>query len=101
MWQVESETADSEFKLNNATQRLHRLEKDVALLKEKAHNTTSTAEKTEKDMDDINKVAEQVKKVRALVHTFFFWFVWMKSIQCIDNFLGAVKLSSALPYACS
>ncbi|KAL2093323.1 hypothetical protein ACEWY4_010635 [Coilia grayii] len=59
---VESETANSEFKLNNATQWLHQLEKHVALLKEKAQNTTSTAEKTEKDMEDINKVAEQVKK---------------------------------------
>ncbi|XP_041966049.1 laminin subunit beta-1a [Alosa sapidissima] len=59
---VESETADSEFRLNNATQRLQRLEKDVALLKEKAQNTTSTAEKTEQDMKNINKVAEQVKK---------------------------------------
>lgn len=75
LWQVESETAHSEFKLNNATQRLHRLEKDVALLKEKAHNTTSTADKTEKDVEDINKVAEQVKKVGTLLQTSFSWFI--------------------------
>ncbi|XP_031419989.1 LOW QUALITY PROTEIN: laminin subunit beta-1a [Clupea harengus] len=59
---VESETADSEFRLNNATQRLHHLEKGVALLKEKAHNTTSTAEKTDQDMKHVNQVADQVKK---------------------------------------
>ena len=64
--QVESETADSEFRLNNATQRLHHLEKGVALLKEKAHNTTSTAEKTDQDMKHVNQVADQVKKVRML-----------------------------------
>lgn len=61
--QVESETADSEYKLSNATQRLLQLEKDVALLKEKALNTSATTEMTEKDTDSVNELAEQIKKV--------------------------------------
>lgn len=61
--QVESETADSEFKLSNATQRLLQLEKDVALLKEKALNTATTVEMTEKDTDSATELAEQIKKV--------------------------------------
>ncbi|MCI4381846.1 hypothetical protein PGIGA_G00256700 [Pangasianodon gigas] len=59
---VESETADSEFKLSNATQRLLQLEKDVALLKEKALNTSTTAEMTERDTDSVSELAEQIKK---------------------------------------
>ncbi|XP_035645885.1 laminin subunit beta-1-like [Oncorhynchus keta] len=59
---VESETADSEFKLNNATQRLLWLEKDITLLREKAQNTSLCSEQTERDAESINKVAEQVKK---------------------------------------
>uniref|UniRef100_A0A3P9A9G8 Laminin subunit beta-1 n=1 Tax=Esox lucius TaxID=8010 RepID=A0A3P9A9G8_ESOLU len=59
---VESETADSEFKLNNATQRLLRLGQDVTLLREKALNTSLSSEQTESDAESINKVAEQVKK---------------------------------------
>lgn len=61
--QAESETADSEFKLSNATQRLLQLEKDVAHLKEKALNTSSTTEMTERDTDSVNELAEQIKKV--------------------------------------
>lgn len=61
--QVESETADSEFKLSNATQRLLQLEKDVVLLKEKALKTSTTAETTERDTDSVNELAEQIKKV--------------------------------------
>lgn len=71
--QVESETASSEFKLNNATQRLQGLEKHVALLKEKASNTTSTAEKADKDMEDINKVAEKLKKVSLQTVTYILY----------------------------
>uniref|UniRef100_UPI003AADFC17 laminin subunit beta-1a n=1 Tax=Centroberyx gerrardi TaxID=166262 RepID=UPI003AADFC17 len=59
---VESETADSEFKLNNATQRLQRLEQDVLLLKEKAQNSSLSAEQTQQDAETIGKEAEQVKK---------------------------------------
>ncbi|KAM6973643.1 laminin subunit beta-1a [Aplochiton taeniatus] len=59
---VESETAESEFKLSNATQRLLRLERDVTLLREKAQNTSLIAEQTERDASDVHKVAEQVKK---------------------------------------
>uniref|UniRef100_A0A8B9LT83 Laminin, beta 1a n=1 Tax=Astyanax mexicanus TaxID=7994 RepID=A0A8B9LT83_ASTMX len=61
---VESETADSEFKLSNATVRLLQLERDVALLKEKALNTSISAEKTEEDADSINEMAEQLKKLK-------------------------------------
>ncbi|XP_046889497.1 laminin subunit beta-1a [Hypomesus transpacificus] len=59
---VESETADSEFQLNNATQRLLRLEQDVTLLREKAQNTSLSAAQTESDSEDIKKVAAEVKK---------------------------------------
>ena len=65
--QVESETADSEFQLNNATQRLLRLEQDVTLLREKAQNTSLSAAQTESDSEDIKKVAAEVKKVGARV----------------------------------
>lgn len=61
--QVESETADSEFKLSNATQRLLQLEEDVALLKEKAFNTSTTTEMTEGDTNSVNELAKQIKKV--------------------------------------
>lgn len=61
--QVESETADSEFKLSNATQRLLQLEKDVALLKQKALNTSTTTEMTESVTDSVSELAEEIKKV--------------------------------------
>lgn len=60
---VESETSDSELKLSNATRRLLKLESDVALLKEKALNTSTSANSTEKEADSINALAEQLKKV--------------------------------------
>lgn len=60
---VESETSDSELKLSNATRRLLKLESDVALLKEKALNTSTSANSTEKEADSINTLAEQLKKV--------------------------------------
>lgn len=59
---VESETADSEFMLNNATQRMLRLERDVTLLREKAQNTSLSATQTEIDTETINKMAAEVKK---------------------------------------
>ncbi|KAJ8269151.1 hypothetical protein COCON_G00117580 [Conger conger] len=59
---VESETADSEFRLNNATQRLLQLERDVAMLKDKAVSNTLSAEQTEKSTDLTTQVAEQVKE---------------------------------------
>lgn len=63
---VESETSDSELKLSNATRRLLKLESDVALLKEKALNTSTSANSTEKEADSINALAEQLKKVHEL-----------------------------------
>uniref|UniRef100_A0A8C1W3S8 Laminin, beta 1a n=1 Tax=Cyprinus carpio TaxID=7962 RepID=A0A8C1W3S8_CYPCA len=59
---VESETSDSELKLSNATRRLLKLESDVALLKEKALNTSTSANSTEKEAESINALAEQLKK---------------------------------------
>lgn len=69
---MESETADSEYKLNNATQRLLRLERDVTLLREKTLNTSLSSEQTEKDAESINKVVEQVKKV-CVIHSVLYW----------------------------
>lgn len=59
---VESETSDSELKLSNATRRLLKLESDVALLKEKALNTSISVNSTENDAESINQLAEQLKK---------------------------------------
>ncbi|KAM8751460.1 laminin subunit beta-1a [Acanthopagrus schlegelii] len=59
---VESETADTELKLNNATQRLQQLEKDVMLLRDKAVNITQSTEQTNQDAVSIEKIAEEVKK---------------------------------------
>ena len=61
--QVESETADAEVKLNNATQRLQRLEQDVTLLRDKTLNATLSTERTNQDAASIGKMAEEVKKV--------------------------------------
>lgn len=61
--QVESETADAEFKLQNATQRLQRLEQDVMLLRDKALNVTRSTEQTNQNAASIGKIAEEVKKV--------------------------------------
>lgn len=60
---MESETSDSELKLSNATRRLLKLESDVALLKEKALNTSTSANITEKEAESINALAAQIKKV--------------------------------------
>lgn len=63
---MESETADAEVKLNNATQRLQRLEQDVTLLRNKTLNVTLSTERTNKDAVSIGKMAEEVKKVSLL-----------------------------------
>ncbi|KAL3044328.1 hypothetical protein OYC64_012757 [Pagothenia borchgrevinki] len=62
LFSVESETADAELKLTNATQRLQRLEQDVTLLKHTAVNTTASSERTNQDAASIRKIAEGVKK---------------------------------------
>ncbi|KAF0040712.1 hypothetical protein F2P81_006610 [Scophthalmus maximus] len=59
---VQSETAEAELKLNNATKRLQRLEQDVTLLMDKAVNVTLSTERTNHDAASIRKVADEVKK---------------------------------------
>lgn len=68
---MESETADAEQKLLNATQRLQRLEQDVMLLKDKALNVTQSTEQTNQDAATIGKIAEEVKKVSSSSGTVF------------------------------
>lgn len=62
---MESETTDAELKLNNATQRLQRLEEDVTQLRNKTLNVTLSTEQTNQDAASIRKDAEEVKKVRS------------------------------------
>ncbi len=64
---MEVETADTEWKLNNATQRLQQLEQDVTLLRDKALNVTLSTEQTNQDAASIGKIAEEVKKVSSPV----------------------------------
>lgn len=73
---MESETADAEFKLNNATQRLQRLEQDVMLLKDKARNVSLLTEKTNQDAAIIKKIAEEVKKVTLHASRYFFFLLF-------------------------
>lgn len=61
--QVESETADAEVKLHNATQRLHRLEQDVTLLRDKAVNVSHSTEQTNQDAESIRKTTDEVQRV--------------------------------------
>lgn len=60
---MESETADAEWKLSNATQRLQQLEQDVMALKDKAQNVSQSAERTGRDAASIRVVAQEVQKV--------------------------------------
>lgn len=60
---MQSETADAESKLNNATQRLQRIEQEVTLLRDKALNVSLSTEQTNQDAASIRKVAEEVQKV--------------------------------------
>ncbi|KAL4656758.1 laminin subunit beta-1-like isoform X1 [Arapaima gigas] len=59
---MESETADSEFKLNNATQRMLQLEGDLALMRQKAMENSVRTEETEQSAEKINQEAEQLKQ---------------------------------------
>lgn len=61
--QVETETADAESKLYNATQRLQRLEQDVRLLTDKSANVTQKAKLTDQEAAEIGRIAKDVKKV--------------------------------------
>lgn len=58
---VESETADAELKLNNATHRLQMLEQDMTLLRGKSVNITLSAERTNQEAASIETMAEEVK----------------------------------------
>lgn len=92
---VESETSDSELKLSNATRRLLKLESDVALLKEKALNTSTSASSTEKEAESINELAEKLKKVlelpglvmKSMVYMVRFAFV--TSCVVVDFYAGS------------
>uniref|UniRef100_A0A672GDQ9 Laminin subunit beta-1-like n=1 Tax=Salarias fasciatus TaxID=181472 RepID=A0A672GDQ9_SALFA len=59
---VQSETADAEEKLNSATQRLQRLERDVTLLRGGALNATRSAQLTNREAAAVGKAAEDLKK---------------------------------------
>lgn len=67
--QVELKTADAELRLDNATQRLQRLEQDVTLLRDKALNVTRSAQQTNRDAASIGKIAEEVKEVSSRAGT--------------------------------
>lgn len=60
---MQTEAADAEQKLLNATQRLQRLEQDVMLLKDKTENITQSTQQTNQDAQTIGKIAEEVKQV--------------------------------------
>lgn len=62
---MQTEAADAEEKLLNATQRLQRLEQDVMLLKDKTQNITQSTQLTNRDAEAIGKIAAEVKKVRS------------------------------------
>lgn len=64
---MESETADAELKLSNATQRLQKLEQDVTLLKDKAVNVTLSAKLTNQESVSVRSTAEKLKKVSSPV----------------------------------
>lgn len=64
---MESETADAELKLSNATQRLQKLEQDVTLLKDKAVNVTLSAKLTNQESVSVRSTAEELKKVSSPV----------------------------------
>ncbi|XP_061825613.1 laminin subunit beta-1a [Nerophis lumbriciformis] len=59
---VKSETTDAEFKLNNATQRLHRLDENMTLLRNKTLNATISSEHTIQDATSIKQIANELKK---------------------------------------
>jgi len=73
--QMESETAKTELKLFNATQRLQWLEHDVLLLKDKAENVTLSRKLTNQDATGIEKIAEEVKKVSLSLWSSLFIFL--------------------------
>lgn len=64
---MESETADAELKLSNATQGLQKLEQDVTLLKDKAVNVTLSAKLTNQESVSVRSTAEELKKVSSPV----------------------------------
>ncbi|XP_029009817.1 laminin subunit beta-1a [Betta splendens] len=59
---VESETADVEVKLHSATQRFHRLEQEVTLLRDKAMNVSDSSEWTNQEAESIRKMNDEVER---------------------------------------
>ncbi|MEE6481234.1 hypothetical protein FKM82_012797 [Ascaphus truei] len=60
---IESETSASEETLNNATQRLAQLEKNVEDLMKKSAANSESVDKVEKSVDDVKVNANKIKKV--------------------------------------
>ncbi|XP_037552178.1 laminin subunit beta-1 [Nematolebias whitei] len=60
---VQSQTADAELKLHNATQRLQRLEQDVLLLRDKSVNVTLSSNLTNQDAANIEQITKDLKQV--------------------------------------
>ncbi|KAI4874656.1 hypothetical protein NFI96_031149 [Prochilodus magdalenae] len=63
---VESETAESEFKLSNSTQRLLDMERGVRAVKEKTGNTASSVANTMRTTDYISEDTAQTKRALEL-----------------------------------
>lgn len=65
MWcvQVKSETAEAELKLSLATERVHNLEQNVTLLRDKTLNVSQSSAQTKEDAATIGKIADEVQKV--------------------------------------
>uniref|UniRef100_A0A3Q3AW65 Laminin, beta 1a n=1 Tax=Kryptolebias marmoratus TaxID=37003 RepID=A0A3Q3AW65_KRYMA len=64
---VQSETADAELKVHNATRRLQRLEQDVMLLRDKAVNVTLSSKLTNQDADLESEVKQKYSTVEQLI----------------------------------
>ncbi|KAL2102594.1 hypothetical protein ACEWY4_001762 [Coilia grayii] len=59
---LESETASAELKLNNGTQRLTGMERDMALIKAKTQETVNTAKHTQRNTEYLSQQVEQTKQ---------------------------------------
>ncbi|GCB69336.1 hypothetical protein scyTo_0010538 [Scyliorhinus torazame] len=60
---IESETVASEQSLNNATERLAQIEKDIDELKQKTADNTNTAESIGDTADKVKQAADEAKQV--------------------------------------
>lgn len=59
---VKSETAEAELKLSLATERVHNLEQNVTLLRDKTLNVSQSSAQTKEDAATIGKIADEVQK---------------------------------------